>query len=581
MIKEKTTETFTAASIQFNPEMYQLDSNLKALGSEIIRAANKGAKLVVTTEMVTTGYGYTNRRDIAPYVDTIPGKTTEYFTVIAKNYDVHIVIGMAEVDPETNIYYNASVLIGPEGLIGRYRKIHQWETELYWSAWGNQGVPVFDTKLGKIAMMICMDGAYMETARLAAVNGADILTFSTNSAGHTVALLQGRAEENGLYVISSNRANTEKGYHMVGASAIWNPEGAKLAESPAAASEADAVEHTTIIYGEIDPTLFRNPAKDRIKKERRTDVYKDLMLHIAPWNFKKNMTEHKVKAMALQYEVEALNKQNVMQTINKIMTDAFEMNEDLTSTEANINLVVLPELSLTGVIKNFDSAKDDSESLSGMTVDYFRALAIKFNTHIVFGMVERASDNLYNSAVCLNQLGELIGTYRKLHLTESDKTWAQPGSELNIVETDFGTLGIMIGYDAAFPEMSGLMAVKRADMIAIPSAWSGEFGTELDLNLDVYTNNYPAAHTNSIWHGIALNAQSYTIVSNFTGGQYGGGSALYTIDPIFGLDRAVVAPKLNIGALEVNFKTIQKDWHFNQEKLVASRRTDYYVPLVK
>ncbi len=572
---QKMTGKIKVASIQFNPEMYELDKNLDQLAADVTVAAKNGAKLIVTTEMATTGYMYSSRKEIKPFVDTIPGKTTDLFVKIAKKYDTYIVIGMPEVDPETDLYYNSQALVGPEGYIGKYRKVHQWETEEHWSAWGNLGVPVYDTKIGKIAMIICMDGAYMETARLAAVQGADILAFSTNSGGQTVSALQGRAQENGMYIISSNRANTELGYHNVGASAIWSPDGEKLAESPASPTKDDDINETTYIYADIDTEKYDNPAKHRIANERRPELYKELMLYIAPWDYSKDNTEQNISALALQYDVDSSSKSTIMSKVDGIIQQKFSQSDK------KINLVVFPELSLTGLVSDKRMAESLAEDMNGQTVEYFQKLAKKYNTYMIFDMIERDGSKLYNTAVCVEPTGEINGKYRKTHLTSSEKSWATAGDEILTFKTELGRIGIMIGYEAAFPEMSGLMAVKRADMIAIPSAFNGEFGSELDLNLDIYANDYPEHNTNSIWHAIGLNSQATTIVSNFTGKNYMGGTSMYGLDPIFALDQAVVAPHDFEGAIQVDFKTVQNEWWFNQEKLITSRRTDYYIPLIK
>lgn len=576
-VGNKVSGKIKVASVQFEPKMYDLDGNLKRLASDVTIAAKNGAKLIVTTEMATTGYEYTSRDDIKSVVDTVPGKTTDLFTKIAKKYDTYIVIGMVEVDPKTDLYYNTAALVGPEGYIGKYRKVHLWETDEHWGAWGNLGVPVFNTKIGKIAMIICMDGAYMETARLAAVNGADIMAFLTNSGGQTVAALQGRAEENGMYVISSNRANTEKGYHMVGASAIWSPDGEKLAESPATPTEKDDINKTTFIYADIDTAKYDNAAKRRIHNERRPELYKDLMLFIAPWDYTKDETERNVDALALQYSVVKNDKSANMEKITQILQ---AKEKTYANSKKKPQLIVLPELSLTGIVDNTDEANKLAEDMSGQTVYYFRGLALKYNTYVVFGMVEKEGGKLYNTSVCIGPDGKIVGKYRKTHLTEQDKTWAAAGDKIVALDTKIGRIGMMIGYDAAFPEMSGLMAVKRADMIAIPSAFNGEFGSELKLNKKIYKSDFPAHGTNSIWHAIALNSQAYTIISNFTGKHYMGETSMYTLDPIFGLDKAVVAPAGFEGAINLHFKTVQKDWWFNQQKLIASRRTDYYTPLI-
>ncbi|WML50815.1 nitrilase-related carbon-nitrogen hydrolase [Neobacillus sp. PS3-12] len=258
---------FKAAVIEFNPCLNNLDINISNLLDEVTEAAECGAKLIVTPEMATTGYHYENRQAIEPYVDTIPGKTTKAFESVAREYSTYIVIGMAEVDEEDGLFYNSAALIGPNGYIGKYRKIHQWAAEDSWASWGDMGVPVYKTEIGNIAMIICMDATYFESARMAAINGADILCFPTNSTGGTLSMLQAWAEMNGLYVLGANRSNTEIGYHMVGASTIWSPKGKKLAETPYS-DEKNERAQATILYANVDPLEFRNSSKKRLTQRR-------------------------------------------------------------------------------------------------------------------------------------------------------------------------------------------------------------------------------------------------------------------------------------------------------------------------
>jgi predicted amidohydrolase len=226
---------FKVAALQFNPTLNERDKNVDQLLIAIEEAFQNGAKLVVTPEMSTTGYIYSDRKAIAAYVDTIPGSTTARLAKLTRKYGSYVVVGMAEKDAKTKSYYNSAALVGPKGYIGKYRKMHLWEPDMHWSAWGDLGVPVYNTAIGKIAMNICMDSIYYESARLAAVGGADILACPTNSSMAAVFPWQARAVQNGLFVVGVNRSNTENigkknETHMTGVSSIWSPEGEKLAE---------------------------------------------------------------------------------------------------------------------------------------------------------------------------------------------------------------------------------------------------------------------------------------------------------------------------------------------------------------
>jgi predicted amidohydrolase len=574
---EKIDKPFQVASIQFNPLLNNREQNVKELLKITEEALKNGAKLVVAPEMATTGYDYANREAIRPFVDTIPGKTTDAFAKLAKKYNAYLVFGMAEVEKKTGLYYNSAALVGPEGYIGKYRKMQMWETEMHWAAWGDLGVPVFDTKIGKIAINICMDSAYYETARLAGIKGTDILAFPTNSSAQTISALPARAQQNGMYIISANRSNTENGFHMIGGSAIWSPDGKKLAEAPVVMNESEDIDEPTITYATIDPRLFDNKNKDALN-ERRPELYKEIVHYVAPWDYTKNTTSHEVVAAALQYEPIIGDKEKNKEKIKKLIKQAKKEDNDL-------NLVVLPELSLTGPVdgKSKKEVEAFAEDPKGDTAMFMSNLAKEYQLSIVYGFIEKKGNAFYNSAILMSSNGETIGKYQKTHLNKYDRKWAKPGSSLPVFETqDLGRIGVLLGEDARYPEASGVLAVKRADIIAIPSAWHGQYGGKMEINKEISVNKYPEGSMVT-WDAVAMGAQAYTVVANYIGTEKGylGRSSLYTLDPLYGLDQPVVASKEKEEALVVKFKTLQSDAWFNQERLILSRKTTYFVPLVQ
>ncbi|MFB5662241.1 nitrilase-related carbon-nitrogen hydrolase [Alteribacillus sp. HJP-4] len=446
---QEEESTITAAAIQFNPELYEKEKNVDALLQETEKAFENGADLVVAPEMATTGYMYEEREDIAPFVEQIPGETTEKFSELTKEYDGHIVFGMPEEEKETELYYNSAVLIGPDGYMGKYRKTQMWETEMHWGAWGDLGVPVFDTEIGRIAINICMDSAYVEPARLAGIKDADILAFPTNSSAQAISSLPARAQQNGMYVVSANRSNTEKGFHMVGGSAVWSPQGEKLAEAPVVMEEEEAIEETNIEYAEIEQSDYENDNKERVE-ERRPELYKELGQRISPWDETKNTDEKNITTFTPQYEPKPGDKKSNLKKIEKLAVSA--------SQEEDFKLTVLPEMSLTGPLENEKSSqlRKLAENENGKTMQSMAKLAEKYNTAIVYGFIEKEGNSLFNSAMLLDENGEKAGKYRKSHLSEEDKEWAAAGDKLSVFETDtLGKIGLLIGEDALYPETAG------------------------------------------------------------------------------------------------------------------------------
>ncbi|MGG1573196.1 nitrilase-related carbon-nitrogen hydrolase [Fictibacillus sp. NRS-1165] len=582
-------QPFKAAVIEFNPCLNNLEDNIKNLLEVVIKAAENGAKLIVTPEMSTTGYHYENRRAISPFVDSIPGKTTAVFEEVTKRYHTHIVIGMAEVDEDDGLFYNSATLIGPAGYIGKYRKIHQWATEDSWSSWGEMGVPVFETEIGKISMIICFDANFFESARIATLNGADILCYPTNSTGGALSMLQSWAEMNGIYILGANRSNTEKGYHMIGASTIWSPLGEKLAET-SYVNEEQANDKSTILYADIDPTGYNNPAKSRLN-ERKPELYSELMLFSGPWNDSKHDKESdlldrkgsslKKIAALLQYTPEIGNKGANLKKIKKLLAEAVSSSQ---GEKSPLSLAVCPELSLIGTVHSLDmlTIRQLGETDQDETVNEMKRLAVMHQIHLVFGMIESDQDLFYNTVYAIAPNGEIVAKARNIHLTKADERWASSGKEIVVRYINgIGRVGLMVGYDAAFPEIAGIMAVNKADYIIIPSSWSGEFGQTMSLHEKIMENKFPV-NTMTTWDAIARFSQAKTLIANFTGTSLGykGGSALYTLDPIYGGDTPIVASSNKEEVLIVPLTMTNHNWWFDQRKLLLTRRIHNYRPLI-
>src|SRR5215213_5616048 len=161
-------DTYRVAAIQFEPRLGAKAENIMRLLELTETAARAGARVIVHPEMATTGYCWYDRDEIRPHVEPIPGPTIQAFAELARGYGCFVVVGMPEIAPRTGIFYNSAALVGPEGVVGVYRKTHSYISEPKWAKDGDFGLPVFESNIGRIAISICMDAAYPETARVAA-----------------------------------------------------------------------------------------------------------------------------------------------------------------------------------------------------------------------------------------------------------------------------------------------------------------------------------------------------------------------------------------------------------------------------
>lgn len=560
---------FIAAALQFNPILNERDKNIDALAQAVEEAAQNGAKLIVAPEMSTTGYQYIDREAIAPYVDTLPGVATAKIGAVAKKYGIYVVFGLAEGDPETGLFYNSAALVGPEGYIGKYRKSHPVEPDEYWAAWGDIGVPVFDTEIGKIAINICMDSAFFEPSRLAAVAGADIIAFPTNSTVQALWGLQARAVQNGLYIVAANRSNTELDYHMIGGSAIWSPTDKLLASAAVLRTKSEDVNEATAIYSEIDVAQYNNANKKHMA-ERRPELYKELALHIVPSNAKATQHTKDISASVVQYIPVQNNKSANMNKIKNLLMER---------TMQQLDIIVLPEFSLTGKPHSAIEAEMLAETADGRSVNFYKNLATAHESYVVGSVIERANGKLFLSAYLFAPDGTIAGKYRKTHLTLEEKAYASAGDSIGVYDSKIGKIGIMFGNESQFPEIAGVLAIKRADIIAVPASFNGEYGAPIYAETyNLPQNRYPSSAM-CLFDSIALSAQAYTLVANFTGDAYQGGSGKYAMDPLYGLDYVeLLGSKEQV--LCVRFDTLQNEWWFNQRNMLIGRNPILYKPIV-
>lgn len=458
------TAPFKAAAIQFEPHLGEKERNVETLLALVEEAAKAGARLITVPEMATTGYCWYDRAEVAPQVETIPGPTTDRFHALARKHDSYIVIGLPEVDPRTNLYYNSAALIGPEGVVGVHRKTHPYISEPKWAASGNLGHQVFETKIGRIAILICMDIHFVETARLAALGGADVICHISNwLAERTPAPYWiSRAYENGCYLIESNRWGLERGVQFSGGSCIIAPDAGLL----------DVVDSGDgIAYGMIDPAFARQKrvSGEPVMEQRRPELYAELMTNTFSWNPNDffRLYGHtplpqgrKAKVAVAEFAPFADMRAN----LDKMAALAERAKAD------GAELVVFPERALTGLA----DPKKTAIPVSDVAISTVEALARRLDLCLVAGFCEADGTDTYNSALVAKP-GEAASVYRQTHLTEADRAWASPGSEFKVFDLPFGRMGVLVGHDAAFPEAGRILALRGCDLIVCPSAVRGRF----------------------------------------------------------------------------------------------------------
>ena len=209
------------AAVHFRPAGGKTPlENCKLYAPLIEKAAAEKADLVVLGETVTYfGLG----KSYAECAESIPGPSTEYFAELAKKHNLYIVAGLLErVD---HLVYNTSVLVGPDGsLVGKYRKVTLPRGEIESGCAPGHDYPVFDTRFGKVGMMICYDGFFPEVARELTNRGAEVIAWPVW--GCNPSLARARACENHVYIVSSTYEDISRNWML---SAVFDHSGETIA----------------------------------------------------------------------------------------------------------------------------------------------------------------------------------------------------------------------------------------------------------------------------------------------------------------------------------------------------------------
>jgi len=211
--------------------------NLTKIEKTVIKAKKQAADLVIFPELSLTGYVV--RDQIYELAETIQGPSTKVIENIAKKTKAHIVFGMPELSEKTQAtIYNAAVLVGPEGLIGKYRKMYLpthsvFEEKRYFRP-GYQAA-AFDTELGKIGLIICYDIFFPEVSRLTRLKGAQLIVCISASPAVRRAFFEpltvARAIENTAFLAFVNLVGIEDGLQFWGGSRIVGPNGKVLVQA--------------------------------------------------------------------------------------------------------------------------------------------------------------------------------------------------------------------------------------------------------------------------------------------------------------------------------------------------------------
>lgn len=250
-------------------------ANIKKMEMLVNKAKKQGANLIIFPELSLTGYLV--RDQIYELAETIPGPSVKALEAIARKTNSYIIFGMPELSEKTKAtLYNVAVLIGPEGLIGKYRKMYLpthsvFEEKRYFRA--GYHTASFETKIGKIGLIICYDIFFPEVSRLTRLKGAQLIVCISASPAIRKAFFEAltiaRAIENTVFLAYVNLVGIEDGLQFWGGSRLVGPNGKVLAQ--AKYDEEDLV-MCDVDYADIKPVETFVP----ILRDLRPELFDEL-----------------------------------------------------------------------------------------------------------------------------------------------------------------------------------------------------------------------------------------------------------------------------------------------------------------
>jgi predicted amidohydrolase len=253
--------------LQFSPVLGDVLGTIQSI--ERLLDGGVETDILVLPELCNSGYNFTSYQQAWDASEPIEGGPfLEFLMAKCKSLNTHIITGLNERDGE--LLYNSAVLIGPNGPIGAYRKLHLFLNERDFFEPGNAGLPVFDIGTCTLGMLVCFDWIFPEVWRILALKGADIICHPSNLVlpGLAQRAIPIHALTNRVYVVTANRIGTEGDLTFTGVSTIANPRGDILAQASQAKEE--------LVVQEIDIAVARDKMitpRNHLLTDRRPEQY--------------------------------------------------------------------------------------------------------------------------------------------------------------------------------------------------------------------------------------------------------------------------------------------------------------------
>jgi predicted amidohydrolase len=257
------------------------DASLAKITAAIDEAARQGIDILAFPELSLTGYecgpDLCMHRKLA---ETVPGPATEAIAALTRKYDMYAVFGMPEQDPDqADRRYISCPMVGPDGLIGTYRKLHLGRPPMFKESLcftGGSEIPVFETRFGPIGIQICVDfWMFPEIARIQMLKGARVIIncsgspdLSPERRAYMTQQTGARATENLVYAATANLVGRERDLSFYGCSTIAGPAFPRVNYIYAQAGDREEIVSATLSF----ERLHRLRSVMDVEALRRDDI---------------------------------------------------------------------------------------------------------------------------------------------------------------------------------------------------------------------------------------------------------------------------------------------------------------------
>ncbi|GAA1143024.1 nitrilase-related carbon-nitrogen hydrolase [Nocardioides aquiterrae] len=217
--------------------------------------------------------------------------------------------------------------------------------------------------------------------------------------------------------------------------------------------------------------------------------------------------------------------------------------------DAGADLVVMPELAVSGYVIEADTVADVAEPLDGPSLAAMTAVAARGDGLVAYGFCERDGSDFFNTVVVADGDGPVLH-YRKLHLFDAEKHVYSPGDlGLPVADTRVGRLGVCICYDLRFVEVLRVMSLRGAELVLAPAAWVGGFDSRVPTS-------GATRHVDGVIAQANLDQVAVVAVSQVAGASHGGPATLGGSVAVDGYGDLLVGP---LSRLEADSALVEVD----------------------